>query len=60
MKLRVMTVYWVAVLLVISLVSSASAQDKVRMGLSSVSALHSAIWVAEQKGCFANMVSTRK
>jgi NitT/TauT family transport system substrate-binding protein len=52
MKLRVMTVYWVAVLLVISLVSSASAQDKVRMGLSSVSALHSATWVAEQKGFY--------
>lgn len=30
----------------------AAAQDKVRMGLSSVSALHSAVWVAEQKGLF--------
>ena len=30
----------------------ASAQDKVRMGLSSVSALHSATWVAEDKGLF--------
>jgi NitT/TauT family transport system substrate-binding protein len=30
----------------------ANAQDKVRMGLSSVSALHSAVWVAEQKGLF--------
>jgi ABC-type nitrate/sulfonate/bicarbonate transport system substrate-binding protein len=28
------------------------AQDRVRMGLSSVSALHSAVWVAEQKGLF--------
>jgi NitT/TauT family transport system substrate-binding protein len=28
------------------------AQDKIRMGLSSVSALHSAVWVAEQKGLF--------
>jgi len=27
-------------------------QDKIRMGLSSVSALHSAVWVAEQKGFF--------
>ena len=27
-------------------------QDKVRLGLSSVSALHSAVWVAEQKGLF--------
>src|SRR6266536_416793 len=29
-----------------------SGQDKIRMGLSSVSALHSAVWVAEQKGLF--------
>jgi NitT/TauT family transport system substrate-binding protein len=28
------------------------AQDKMRMGLSSVSALHSAMWIAEQKGLF--------
>jgi NitT/TauT family transport system substrate-binding protein len=28
------------------------AQDKVRVGLSSVSGLHSAVWVAEQKGLF--------
>ena len=27
-------------------------QEKVRLGLSSVSALHSAVWVAEQKGLF--------
>jgi ABC-type nitrate/sulfonate/bicarbonate transport system substrate-binding protein len=32
--------------------ASSSAQDKMRMGLSSVSALHSAVWVAEQKGLF--------
>jgi ABC-type nitrate/sulfonate/bicarbonate transport system substrate-binding protein len=30
----------------------ATAQDKVRLGLSSVSALHSAVWIAEQKGLF--------
>jgi len=30
----------------------AVAQDKMRMGLSSVSALHSAMWIAEQKGLF--------
>jgi NitT/TauT family transport system substrate-binding protein len=30
----------------------ASAQDKVRMGLSSVSGLHAAVWVAETKGLF--------
>jgi NitT/TauT family transport system substrate-binding protein len=29
-----------------------TAQDKVRLGLSSVSALHSAVWIAEQKGLF--------
>jgi ABC-type nitrate/sulfonate/bicarbonate transport system substrate-binding protein len=28
------------------------AQDKMRLGLSSVSALHSAVWIAEQKGLF--------
>lgn len=32
--------------------NSAGAQDKVRMGLSSVSALHSAMWIAEEKGLF--------
>ena len=33
-------------------VPRAIAQDKMRMGLSSVSALHSAMWIAEQKGLF--------
>lgn len=37
---------------VISLIGGVNAQDKVRMGLSSVSGLHSAVWVAEQKGLF--------
>lgn len=32
--------------------AAAIAQDKIRIGLSSVSALHSALWVAEQKGVF--------
>ena len=32
--------------------SYAVAQDKIRVGLSSVSALHGAMWVAEQKGLF--------
>ena len=32
--------------------SHAAAQDKIRVGLSSVSALHGAMWVAEQKGLF--------
>ena len=30
----------------------ATAQDKVRMGLSSVSGLHTAMWIAEEKGLF--------
>ena len=37
---------------VIAMVPRAAAQDKVRMGLSSVSGLHSAVWVAETKGLF--------
>jgi len=31
---------------------SVSAQEKMRIGLSSVSGLHSAVWVAEEKGLF--------
>ena len=37
---------------IVTVAASARAQDKIRMGLSSVSALHSAVWVAEQKGLF--------
>jgi NitT/TauT family transport system substrate-binding protein len=37
---------------ILTVVASVRAQDKIRMGLSSVSALHSAVWVAEQKGLF--------
>jgi NitT/TauT family transport system substrate-binding protein len=33
-------------------VTSARAQDKIRMGLSSVSGLHSATWIAEQRGFY--------
>ena len=36
--------------LLLSLWRPATAQDKVSMGLSSVSGLHSAVWVAETKG----------
>ena len=36
----------------VPLIGNAGAQDKVRMGLSSVSALHSATWVGEQKGFY--------
>lgn len=44
--------FLVSFLSVVSVAASVSAQDKLRMGLSSVSGLHSAIWVAEQKGLF--------
>lgn len=37
---------------VLMLTGSVSAQEKMRMGLSSVSGLHSAVWVAEEKGLF--------
>ena len=37
---------------IVTVGASVRAQDKIRMGLSSVSALHSAVWVAEQKGLF--------
>jgi NitT/TauT family transport system substrate-binding protein len=36
----------------VTLTGSVSAQEKMRMGLSSVSGLHSAVWVAEEKGLF--------
>jgi len=42
----------VALLATLILSECATAQDKMRMGLSSVSALHSAVWIAEQKGLF--------
>jgi NitT/TauT family transport system substrate-binding protein len=42
----------ISLLGVASLADSVSAQDKIRMGLSSVSGLHSAVWVAETKGLF--------
>jgi len=37
---------------IVTVAAPVRAQDKIRMGLSSVSALHSAVWVAEQKGLF--------
>ena len=37
---------------IVTVAASVRAQDQIRMGLSSVSALHSAVWVAEQKGLF--------
>jgi NitT/TauT family transport system substrate-binding protein len=44
--------FFFLVLTLLTANSSVSGQDKVRMGLSSVSGLHSAVWVAEQKGLF--------
>jgi NitT/TauT family transport system substrate-binding protein len=49
---RVFMGYGISLLGVSLLAPCAGAQDKVRLGLSSVSALHSAVWVAEQKGLF--------
>lgn len=43
---------WFLLLGTVGSVASAGAQDRVRMGLSSVSALHSAMWIAEEKGLF--------
>jgi NitT/TauT family transport system substrate-binding protein len=42
----------IAVLALLLMQPSGWAQDKISLGLSSVSALHSAVWVAEQKGLF--------
>jgi NitT/TauT family transport system substrate-binding protein len=50
MKTRCLGLF--AVLIALVYESHAVAQDKIRVGLSSVSALHSAMWVAEQKGFF--------
>ena len=36
----------------VTLTRSVNAQERMRMGLSSVSGLHSAVWVAEEKGLF--------
>ena len=44
--------YMIALSGMILAATFAGAQDKVRMGLSSVSGLHAAVWVAEQKGLF--------
>lgn len=52
MKQRVITACWIFLLGTMLLVPSVSAQDKIRVGLSSVSALHTAMWVAEEKGLF--------
>ena len=46
------TSYCLALLIGLSLTQEGFAQDKMRMGLSSVSGLHTAVWVAETKGLF--------
>lgn len=52
MKRRVIMLCLISLSGVLLLASRSNAQDKIRMGLSSVSALHSAMWIAEQKGLF--------
>ena len=52
MKLQIRGACAMALLGVLTVVPRAIAQDKMSVGLSSVSALHSAMWVAEQKGLF--------
>src|SRR3972149_5288141 len=52
MKLRIRGACAMALLGVFVAAPRAIAQDKIGVGLSSVSALHSAMWVAEQKGLF--------
>lgn len=52
MKLLLRSAGAMALIGVVVAVPRAGAQEKMRTGLSSVSALHSAVWVAEQKGLF--------
>ncbi len=52
MKLRIRGACAMALLGVFVAAPRAIAQDKIGVGLSSVSALHSAMWIAEQKGFY--------
>src|SRR5262245_4019694 len=52
MKTLVRTAESMVLLAIFVAVPTIAAQDKMRLGLSSVSALHSAVWIAEQKGLF--------
>ena len=52
MMLRLAKLMFGGVMFVLLVVKPGIAQDKIRVGLSSVSALHGALWVAEQKGFF--------
>src|SRR4030095_8934864 len=47
---RVTLAYFIAIAGIALSCFQAFAQDKIRVGLSSVTELHSALWVAEQKG----------
>jgi NitT/TauT family transport system substrate-binding protein len=44
--------FWLTVISVALIGTSAHAQDKIRLGLSSISATSGSIWVAEEKGLF--------
>lgn len=52
---RVVTNFGFAVALLVLVSATARAQDKVRIGLSSISATSGSIWVAEEKGLLRNM-----
>jgi NitT/TauT family transport system substrate-binding protein len=53
MRCRTFTsVCWLAVLILILWPRSSPAQEKIRVGLSSISATSGSIWVAEEKGLF--------
>jgi NitT/TauT family transport system substrate-binding protein len=52
MRLQIRLAFSTALLAVAMAAPMATAQDKLRMGLSSVSGLHSAVWTAETKGLF--------
>ena len=43
---------WIAVTLLVLVATLARAQDRIRLGLSSISATSGSIWVAEEKGLF--------
>jgi NitT/TauT family transport system substrate-binding protein len=49
---ELLTVVVLSVLGLLFFSSSSSAADKIRIGLSSMSAMHGAVWVAEDKGIF--------
>jgi NitT/TauT family transport system substrate-binding protein len=44
--------FWFVIILITLLVPTVRAQDRVRLGLSSISATSGSIWVAEEKGLF--------